>query len=125
MGVSINYSVSRDMGTFPLSIIIPVYNVEKYIDKCISSIVNQGDSFNNVELIIVNDGTKDNSIAVIQSYIDTFPNVFLINQENAGLSEARNTGLRHASGEYVWFFDSDDWMPDNCLDKILNVLGEK
>lgn len=125
MGVSINYSVSRDMGTFPLSIIIPVYNVEKYIDKCISSIVNQGDSFNNVELIIVNDGTKDNSIAVIQSYIDTFPNVFLINQENAGLSEARNTGLRHATGKYVWFFDSDDWMPDNCLDKILNVLGEK
>lgn len=108
-----------------LSIIVPVYNVEKYIDKCISSIVSQGDAFNEVQLIIVNDGTKDNSIGIIQSYIDSFSNITLINQENAGLSEARNCGMRYATGEYVWFFDSDDWMPEKCLGRILDVLKKK
>lgn len=107
-----------------LSIIVPVYNVEKYIVKCISSIVSQCE-FDKTELIIVNDGTKDKSIELIKPIVEGLPNVVLLNQENAGLSEARNTGMRLAKGEYVWFFDSDDWMPENSLKKILNVLCEK
>lgn len=108
-----------------LSIIVPVYNVEKYIEKCISSIVNQGAAFQDVELIIVNDGTKDNSIEVVRHYIDSHPNITLVNQENAGLSEARNTGMRYATGDYVWFFDSDDWMPEKALGRIISCVKEK
>lgn len=107
-----------------LSIVIPVYNVEKYIVKCISSIIRQRD-FDKTELIIINDGTKDNSIGLVEHMIEELPNVVLYNQENAGLSEARNAGLRLAKGVYVWFFDSDDWMPENCLERILDILREK
>lgn len=107
-----------------LSIVIPVYNVEKYIVKCISSIISQRD-FDKTELIIINDGTKDNSIGLVEHMIEELPNVVLYNQENAGLSEARNAGLRLAKGVYVWFFDSDDWMPENCLERILDILREK
>ena len=93
------------------SIIVPVYNVEKYIKKCLDSILNQ--SFKDYEVIVVNDGTKDNSIELIKDYP-----VKIVNQKNQGLSVARNTGVKHATGEYIIFIDSDDWIEKDLLKKL-------
>ena len=93
------------------SIIIPVYNVEKYIGKCLSSIANQ--TYKDYEVIVVNDGTQDNSIAIAEKYP-----VKIINQKNQGLSVARNTGVKHATGEYLIFLDSDDYIEKNLLKEI-------
>ncbi len=93
------------------SIIIPVYNVEQYIKKCLDSVINQ--TYKNYEVIVVNDGTKDNSMDIVKNY-----DVKIINQKNAGLSAARNTGVKHASGEYIVFLDSDDYIEKDLLDKL-------
>ena len=97
------------------SIIVPVYNVEKYIKKCLDSIFSQ--SFKDFEVIVVNDGTKDNSIDIVKKY-----NVKLIEQENKGLSEARNTGVKKASGEYLIFIDGDDYIEKDLLKEINRSL---
>lgn len=93
------------------SIIIPVYNVEKYIKKCIDSIMNQ--SFKDFEVIVVNDGTPDNSIELIKDYP-----IKIINQKNQGISVARNNGVKHAQGEYIIFIDSDDWIEKDLLKEL-------
>jgi len=100
------------------SIIIPVYNVEKYIKKCLDSIFNQ--SFKDFEVIVVNDGTKDNSMENVKKY-----DVKVINQENSGLSEARNTGVKSAKGEYIIFLDSDDFIEKDLLKEINDSLKNK
>lgn len=105
-----------------LSIVIPVYNVEPYIEKCIKSVLNQNISVNDYEIIIVNDGTPDRSMSIIDTIVKDAPNVHIISQQNQGLSVARNNGLAKASGEYVWFVDSDDWIEPNCLLEICNQL---
>ena len=105
-----------------LSIVIPVYNVEKYIKKCLLSIFQQKVENTTFEVIIVNDGTPDSSMEIVNSLVSAYDNVTIINQENKGLSEARNAGLSCAKGQYVWFIDSDDWIEDNCLDPILKLL---
>lgn len=88
------------------SIIIPVYNVEKYIDSCLKSVMNQ--TYEDYEVIVVNDGTKDNSMDIVKKY-----DVKVIEQKNQGLSAARNTGVKHAKGDYLIFLDSDDsWNKD-------------
>lgn len=104
------------MVNLKLSIIVPMYNVEKYIQRCLSSIINNKGFLENCELIVVNDGTKDNSESIARKIIEGLPNTQIIVQENQGLSAARNTGLSRAKGEYVWFIDSDDWIePDSLL----------
>lgn len=108
-----------------LSIIIPVYNVEKYIEKCLESIYNQGADKKRFEVIVVNDGTKDHSIERIQPIIDHNDNCILINQDNQGLSVARNTGLKNAKGNYVWFVDSDDQLAPEALNPVLDLLKER
>lgn len=100
------------------SIIVPVYNVEKYIKKCIDSILEQ--TFKDYEVIVVNDGTKDKSIERIQDYP-----VKIITQENKGLSEARNFGVMHTTGEYILFVDSDDSIEKDLLQNIYQVLDNK
>lgn len=102
-----------------LSIIIPVYNVEKYVGRCIESCLDQDMPKDQYEIIVVNDGTKDNSVAVVEKYITPENNVTLIHRENGGLSAARNTGLQHAKGEYVWFVDSDDWIERDSVSVLL------
>ena len=89
-----------------LSIIIPVYNVEAYIGKLLQSIFSQDTE--GVEIIVVNDGTPDDSMNVVQGFVPVHANLHIVNQPNRGLSEARNTGLKHAQGKYVWFVDGDD-----------------
>ncbi len=102
------------------SIIIPVYNVEQYLTKCLDSVVNQ--TYNDeYEVICVNDGSTDSSLAILEEYEEKHDKIKIINQENRGLSEARNTGIRQAKGKYIWFIDSDDWIEDDAL----NILHKK
>lgn len=103
---------------YKISVIIPVYNVEKYIRECIISVLNQ--SIKDIEIIIVNDGTIDNSIKRIDDLITINRNIKLINKENGGLSSARNEGLKYASGEYIAFIDSDDYISQDFLEILYN-----
>ena len=90
-----------------VSVIVPVYNVEKYLDECLSSLVNQ--TLSDIEIIVVNDGTKDNSQSIIDHYVKQYPNkVISLIKENGGLGDARNYGIPYAKGEYIGFVDSDD-----------------
>jgi len=107
-----------------LSLIVPIYNVEKYIRACIKSIYKQGLDENRFELIIVNDGTKDNSMSVIADIINQHTNITIINQENQGLSMARNTGIAAAKGEYILMPDSDDILIENSLKPLLEKALE-
>lgn len=102
-----------------ISIIVPVYNVESYLDKCINSIINQ--SYKNLEIILVNDGSTDSSIEICNFYALKDSRIKIINKANGGLSDARNCGLEVAKGEYIAFIDSDDWV-DEDLYKILYEL---
>lgn len=107
-----------------LSLIIPVYNVEQFIDECLHSIYIQGFSEVNFEVIVVNDGTIDNSMSIVDRFAGQHKNLVIVNQENQGLSMARNTGLAHAKGEYVWFVDSDDWLADNSLATVFDAIKQ-
>lgn len=98
------------------SLIIPAYNVEKYIKKCLDSVLNQ--TYNNYEIIIVNDGSTDNTSKILESYKSN-KKIKIINQENKGLSNARNTGVSNAKGDYILFIDSDDFIEKELLE-ILN-----
>lgn len=105
------------------SIIVPIYNVEQYLNQCIDSILIQ--SFSNFELILVNDGSTDNSIAICSKYKETDERVVLIDKKNEGLSASRNKGLLEASGEYIVFVDSDDfWVGQNALQDIADLINK-
>lgn len=107
-----------------LSIIIPIYGVEKYIEKCILSCINQNPIKlgTDYEIICVNDGTKDKSAEIAKSIADKFDGIVVIDQTNQGLSVARNTGLYAAKGEYIWFVDSDDYIEEHCLHSVCAKL---
>lgn len=108
-----------------LSIIIPVYKVEKYIKRCLDSIYNQRVEEHCFETIVVNDGSPDKSGAIVRQFVAEHINCRLINQENQGLSVARNNGFKEAKGEFVWFVDSDDWLAENALDVILDYIKKQ
>ena len=108
-----------------ISIIIPMYNTELYIERCVNSCLNQELTNDDFEIIIVNDGSIDGSLTKVTSLYNNHKTVFVVNQENKGLSGARNTGLRHASGEYVWFVDSDDWIESNCLKRVIELCKQQ
>ena len=108
-----------------ISIIIPIYNVEKFLEKCILSCENQDIPKKEYEVICVNDGSPDSSAKIAEELAKQYSNIRIINQKNRGLSIARNTGLRNANGEYVWFVDSDDWIEENCLNRITSKLINK
>lgn len=108
-----------------LSIIIPVYNTEKYLERCLDSCYSkQSLSKADYEIIAVNDGSTDNSLDLLQSLLKRITNLKVISQVNGGLSAARNTGLENATGNYVWFVDSDDWIDQDCLTKFLSKIEE-
>lgn len=98
-----------------LSIIIPVYNTEEYLPRCLNSCLEQDLPANEYEIIAINDGSSDNSLQILNAYALKYPNIRVINQENRGLGATRNRGLNLAIGEYIWFVDSDDWVLENCL----------
>ncbi len=101
-----------------VSIIVPVYNVELYLDQCLRSVVDQ--TLRNVEIILVNDGSTDNSEEICLRYAQEDDRVILINQKNAGLAAARQAGLNVAKGEYVGFVDSDDWLELTMYEELYN-----
>lgn len=101
-----------------LSIIIPVYKVEEYIEKCLSSIFATNISLDLFEVIIVNDGTPDGSMNIVAKFSVKYNNIIVYSQENKGLSEARNVGANLAKGKYLWFVDSDDWLPAGAIERI-------
>lgn len=108
---------------FPLiSIIVPVYNVEDYLPTCLDSLLRQGIEKEQYEVILVNDGSKDSSGTICKDYVAQHTNFFLLNQENLGVAAARNHGLDFAHGEYVVFVDSDDYLADDGLRRLVNVL---
>ena len=99
-----------------ISVIVPVYNVEKYLEKCLDSLVKQ--SLKDIEIIVVNDGSPDNSQVIINKFVKKYKNVTSYKKENGGLSDARNYGLKYASGEYIAFIDSDDYIDGFMLEKM-------
>lgn len=105
------------------SLVIPVYNTQSYVERCIRSCETQDIPLSAYELIIINDGSTDNSLFVVESLSEEFPNLVIYSQENSGLSSARNKGLSLAKGEYIWFIDSDDWIESNCLSDIYNQMN--
>ena len=102
-----------------VSIIIPVYNVEKYLRQCLDSVLL--DNHFTGEVICVNDGSTDSSVEILEQYKSKYENITIIDQPNTGLSAARNAGLKKATGDYVLFLDSDDWIGENAL----QVLSER
>lgn len=104
-----------------ISIIIPAYNVEEFIEECFQSILSQ--TIKDFEVIIVDDGSSDGTLEIVKSYCANDPRFQYLSQENSGQSAARNKGLDVARGEYVVFVDSDDWLTDeHCLEKLLNAI---
>ena len=97
-----------------LSIIIPVYNVESYLPRCLDSIENQ--NVMDYEIILVDDGS------ICDKYAASFQNIICVHKENGGLSDARNVGMKYATGEYIWFVDSDDYVTDKCLNELKKAL---
>ncbi|WP_396634871.1 glycosyltransferase [Maribacter sp. R86514] len=110
-----------------LSIIIPLYNKEKYIERCLQSLLDQGLSSSDYEIIIVDDGSKDSSVATVNNYVNkkNIVNVKLISQINQGPSAARNNGLRIAEGDYLYFLDADDLLSKNALNVLLSLSKNK
>ena len=106
-----------------IDVIIPVYNVESYVSECIDSILNQ--TFNNYRIILVDDGSTDNSGEICDKYSEQFEKITVIHQENQGLSGARNTGLNNSLSEYIMFIDSDDWIEYKTLEILYNAIIEE
>lgn len=98
------------------SFIVPVYNTEKYLKKCLDSLVNQ--TYKDFEIIVVNDGSTDESYKIISRYKNKYKNISVINQENEGLSMARNRGVQKSSGKYIIFVDSDDYVSNKLLEEV-------
>ncbi|SCJ79995.1 Chondroitin polymerase [Anaerotruncus sp. 2789STDY5834896] len=102
-----------------VSVVVPVYNIEKYLPTCIDSVVNQ--SYKNFELLLINDGSTDNSRAICYQYASDHAFIRVINQENSGLSAARNTGIRNATGDYIYFIDGDDLINPKALESFVEI----
>ena len=99
-----------------ISIIVPVYNVEKYVKKCLESISNQ--TYKNIEIIIVNDGATDSSESICKEFVESEDRAKLYTKENGGLSSARNHGIKFATGKYVLFIDSDDYIDEGMVEEL-------
>lgn len=105
-----------------VSIIIPIYKVEKYICKCIESVINQ--TYKNLEIILVDDGSPDNCPLICDEYAKKDGRIVVKHKKNGGLSDARNTGLDIANGEYLFFLDSDDYIAEDAIEKLYRILTE-
>lgn len=107
-----------------LSIIIPVYNVEKYLAKCLDSLIDQDLDTSKFEVIVVNDGSKDSSLEIANTYATQHPHIRVIDQENQGVGATRNNGLDSAKGTYVYFLDPDDYVTTNSLKLLVNFASK-
>ena len=105
-----------------LSVIIPVYNVQSYVGECLQSVIDQ--NLDDFEIIIVNDGSTDDSLEICKKFSENYPNITIINQKNVGLSAARKKGLKNAKGKFVYFIDSDDFISAGYFPQILTYIQE-
>lgn len=103
-----------------ISVIIPAYNAEKYMDRCLNSIVKQ--SYNNLQIIVVNDGSTDNTKKILEKFAEADNRIVVINQKNGGVSQARNNGIYIAKGKYMCFVDSDDYIDINMIQKLYDGI---
>ena len=107
-----------------VSVIVPIYNVEKYLEKCINSLLSQ--TLEDIQIILVNDGSKDNSGTIAKKYAERNKDkVIYVEKENGGLSDARNYGLKYATGDFVAFLDSDDYIEKNAYEEMYNKAIEE
>ena len=111
------------MKNIKISIIVPIYNVENYLEKCLNSLVKQ--TLKDIEIIAVNNNSTDNSEQIAKEYTKKYKNIVLLNESNQGLGSARNCGLKACSGEYVMFFDSDDYADLDMCEKLYNFAIKK
>ena len=102
-----------------ISVIVPIYNVEQFLSKCIQSIINQ--SYSRLEIILVDDGSTDDSPQICDEFKEKDKRIKVIHKKNGGLSDARNVGIEVASGEYIGFVDSDDYIDELMYEKLLNA----
>lgn len=100
-----------------ISVIVPIYNAEKHLDKCLQSLIGQS-FFSNMEILLINDGSTDNSGIIVDRYAQSYSQITRYHIPNGGVSNARNLGISHASGEYVAFLDSDDWVDPDCYESM-------
>ena len=105
-----------------ISVIVPIYNVEEYLDRCVESIVNQ--TYKNLEIILVDDGSPDNCPQMCDNWAEKDSRIKAVHKENGGLSDARNAGMPFATGEIISFIDSDDWIELNMFETMLNRMIE-
>lgn len=106
-----------------VSIIIPVYNVEKYLKRCVDSVLSQ--TYKTLEIILVDDGSTDNCGKICDAYLSCDTRIYVIHKKNGGLSDARNYGIKAAHGDYVFFLDSDDWIRNDCIQVLIKHAIEK
>ncbi len=104
-----------------VSIIVPIYNAKQFIERCIKSILNQ--TYQNWELILVDDGSSDGSFAVCKRYAEIDKRITAVHKENGGVSSARNIGIQHAKGAFITFIDADDWIRDRCIERCINNVN--
>ena len=103
-----------------VSIVVPVYGVEKWIRKCVSSILQQ--DYENIELLLIDDGSPDGSGKICDEYASKYKNVTTIHKVNGGVSSARNVGIKNAKGKYLLFVDGDDWIEADAVSKIIDFM---
>ena len=105
-----------------ISVIVPIYNVEKYIEKCLFSIMQQ--TYKNIEVLLIDDGSTDQSGKIAKKFSEQDTRYIYIHKENGGLSSARNEGLNRAKGDFVYFLDSDDWIAEKYLEQLVDAFDE-
>ena len=105
------------MKDIKVSVVMPVYNVQEYLSQCLDSIINQ--TYKNIEVICINDGSTDNSIYVLKEYAKLDDRIKIFSQENQGQGISRNKGIKYAKGEYILFVDPDDWIEITAIEKII------
>lgn len=105
-----------------VSVLIPAYNAEKTIDRCMDSILSQ--TYQNIEVIIVNDGSTDNTLSILSDYAEKDKRIIIYNQPNKGVSAARNICLKNANGEYILYVDADDWIESNMIQRMVELIND-
>ena len=111
------------MGNCKISVIITIYNMEQYLDKCIQSVINQ--TYKNLEIILINDGSTDKSLNICKKYAISDNRVVLVNKNNEGLVKARISGIKQAVGDYITFVDADDWLDSNAYERVMEVSNNE
>ena len=106
-----------------LSVIVPVYNAERFVERCINSLINQ--TYKNLEILLVNDGSKDASLSICQKFAEQDDRIKVLDKPNGGASSALNLGLKHATGDYIGFCDADDFHDSNSFETLIGIMEEK